>query len=110
MKSKRKSLGGLTSLPEGPAQGGEDGVGGDVVRLLVGPVVRGEGPRQGHLTQGRHEVGAPEEQEDVVELEHDQVLVVDALAAVERKQALGVRTLGRDVGRVEGLPARGAGS
>uniref|UniRef100_A0A3B3D6J8 Uncharacterized protein n=1 Tax=Oryzias melastigma TaxID=30732 RepID=A0A3B3D6J8_ORYME len=59
---------------------GEDGVSRDVARLLEGPV-------------GRDEVGAPEEQEEVVELEHDPVPVIDGLAAIEGKQALSVRTL-----------------
>uniref|UniRef100_A0A3B3ILD3 Uncharacterized protein n=1 Tax=Oryzias latipes TaxID=8090 RepID=A0A3B3ILD3_ORYLA len=57
----------------------------------------------GHLAQGRDEIGAPEEKEEVVELEHDPVSVVDGLAAVEGKQALCVRTLSGGVGGVEGL-------
>uniref|UniRef100_A0A8C7YNT7 Uncharacterized protein n=1 Tax=Oryzias sinensis TaxID=183150 RepID=A0A8C7YNT7_9TELE len=58
---------------------------------------------KGHLAQGRDEIGAPEEEEEVVELEHDPVPVVDGLAAVEGKQALCVRTLSGGVGGVEGL-------
>uniref|UniRef100_A0A3P9JPA1 Uncharacterized protein n=1 Tax=Oryzias latipes TaxID=8090 RepID=A0A3P9JPA1_ORYLA len=57
----------------------------------------------GHLAQGRDEIGAPEEEEEVVELEHDPVSVVDGLTAVEGKQALCVRTLSGGVGGVEGL-------
>ena len=79
--------------PERPPEGGEHGEGGHVVRLDEGPVVGGEGAGQGHLPQGRDEVGAPEEEEDVVELQADQVLVVNCLSAVEGKKALGVRTL-----------------
>lgn len=89
--------------PEGPSQRGEDGVGGDVHRLFEGPVVGGEGPRQRDLAQGRDEVGAPEEEEHVVELEEDEVLVVEGLPAVEGKAALGVAALSRRVGGVEGL-------
>ena len=80
-------------LPEGAAQRGEHGIGGHVVGLDEGPVVGGEGPGQRHLAQRRHEVGAPEEEEDVVELQADQVLVVRRLPAVERKQALRVRAV-----------------
>ncbi|TNN33858.1 hypothetical protein EYF80_055981 [Liparis tanakae] len=83
--------------PKGPAQRGEDGVGGDVFGLLEGPVIRGEGPGQRDLAQGRHEVGAPEEEKDVVELEQDEVSVVERLPAVEGKQALGIRALSCDV-------------
>uniref|UniRef100_A0AAY5KJ95 Uncharacterized protein n=1 Tax=Esox lucius TaxID=8010 RepID=A0AAY5KJ95_ESOLU len=82
------------SVVSGSAEGGEDRAGRDVVGLLEGPVVGREGPGQGHLSQRRHEVGAPEEQEDVVELQHDEVLVVAGLPAVEGKQALGVRRMG----------------
>uniref|UniRef100_A0A8D3DWM0 Uncharacterized protein n=1 Tax=Scophthalmus maximus TaxID=52904 RepID=A0A8D3DWM0_SCOMX len=67
------------------------------------------GPRQSDLAQGRHKVGAPEEQEDVVELEQDEVLVVDALTSVEGKQALCIWTLGRGVGGVEQLSRRQQG-
>uniref|UniRef100_A0A672G5G2 Uncharacterized protein n=1 Tax=Salarias fasciatus TaxID=181472 RepID=A0A672G5G2_SALFA len=79
--------------PERPPQRGEDGEAGHVVWLDEGPVVGGEGAGQRHLPQRRHEVGAPQEEEDVVELQADQVLVVDGLAAVEGEQALGVGTL-----------------
>uniref|UniRef100_A0A8K9XPA4 Uncharacterized protein n=1 Tax=Oncorhynchus mykiss TaxID=8022 RepID=A0A8K9XPA4_ONCMY len=84
-------------------QGEEDGVGWDVVGLLEGPVVGCEGPSQGHLTQRRHKVSTPEEEEHVVELEQDEVFMVVGLASVEGKQALGVRALGCDVGGVERL-------
>uniref|UniRef100_A0A8C5CIH5 Uncharacterized protein n=1 Tax=Gadus morhua TaxID=8049 RepID=A0A8C5CIH5_GADMO len=92
-----------------PAARGEDGVGGDVFGLLEGPVVRGEGPCQRHLPQRRHEVGAPEEEEEVVELQHDQVLVVERLAAVEREAALGVQGASREVVGAEGLWGEGGG-
>uniref|UniRef100_A0A674DB90 Uncharacterized protein n=1 Tax=Salmo trutta TaxID=8032 RepID=A0A674DB90_SALTR len=62
---------------------GKDGEGRHVVRLDQGPVVGGKGPSQGHLTQRCHKVGTPEEQEDVVELQANQVLVVDRLSTVE---------------------------
>jgi len=82
-----------THTPERSPQGRKDREGGHVVRLDGGPVVRGEGPGQGHLSQGRDEVCAPEEEEDVVELQADQVLVVGGLAAVEGEKALGVGAL-----------------
>uniref|UniRef100_A0A674CQZ0 Uncharacterized protein n=1 Tax=Salmo trutta TaxID=8032 RepID=A0A674CQZ0_SALTR len=72
--------GALSLLPEGSA------------KLLEGPVVGCEGP-----------ISTPEEEEHVVELEHDEVFMVVGLASVEGKQALGVRALGRDVGGVERL-------
>uniref|UniRef100_A0A667ZW15 Uncharacterized protein n=1 Tax=Myripristis murdjan TaxID=586833 RepID=A0A667ZW15_9TELE len=77
-----------------PTQGGEDGVGRDIVWLLEGPVIRGKGPCQSDLAQCSHKVGAPEEEEDIVELEQDEVFVVEGLATVEGKQALCIRTLG----------------
>uniref|UniRef100_A0A3B4X2R6 Uncharacterized protein n=1 Tax=Seriola lalandi dorsalis TaxID=1841481 RepID=A0A3B4X2R6_SERLL len=43
--------------------------GRNIIRLLEGPC--------------RHKVGAPEEQEDVVELEEDEIFVVDGLTTVE---------------------------
>uniref|UniRef100_A0A8C3GA98 Uncharacterized protein n=1 Tax=Cyclopterus lumpus TaxID=8103 RepID=A0A8C3GA98_CYCLU len=74
-------------------QGRKDWEGGHIVRLDDGPVVRGKGPGQGHLSQSRDKVGAPEEEEDVVELQADQVFVVGGLSAVEGKKALGVGAL-----------------
>uniref|UniRef100_A0A8D2ZKJ9 Uncharacterized protein n=1 Tax=Scophthalmus maximus TaxID=52904 RepID=A0A8D2ZKJ9_SCOMX len=67
--------------------------GGHVAGLVEGPVVRGESPGQRHLSQSDDEVSAPEEEEDVVELQGDQVLVVNRFSSVERKEALGVRAL-----------------
>uniref|UniRef100_A0A671Y8P2 Uncharacterized protein n=1 Tax=Sparus aurata TaxID=8175 RepID=A0A671Y8P2_SPAAU len=64
-----------------------------VIWLDKGPVVRGEGPGQGHLSQSRDKVGTPEEEEDVVELQADQVFVVNGLSTVEGKKALRVRAL-----------------
>uniref|UniRef100_A0A8C2WUC1 Uncharacterized protein n=1 Tax=Cyclopterus lumpus TaxID=8103 RepID=A0A8C2WUC1_CYCLU len=63
---------------------------GNIIRLLEGPVIRGEGPRQGDLAQGRHKVGAPEEEKDVVELEQDEVFVVEGLPTIEGKQTTGL--------------------
>lgn len=91
------------SLPEGPSQWGEDGIGGNIIRLLESPVIRGKGPRQSDLAQCRHKVGAPEEQEDVVKLEKDEVFVVEGLTAVEGKQALCIWTLNWGIGGVECL-------
>jgi len=90
-------------VPEGAAEGREEGEGGHVVGFLEGPVVRSEGSRQRHLAQRNHEVGEPEEHEDVEELEDDEVLVVCRLAPVEREEALGVGAQLGDVARVEGL-------
>uniref|UniRef100_A0A672JB38 Uncharacterized protein n=1 Tax=Salarias fasciatus TaxID=181472 RepID=A0A672JB38_SALFA len=83
----------VVSEQEEHTERGEDGVRRDVVRLFEGPVIRGEGPRESDLAQSRHEVGTPEEEEDVVELKQDEVFVVDRLASVEGKQALCVWTL-----------------
>uniref|UniRef100_A0A8C8LL52 Uncharacterized protein n=1 Tax=Oncorhynchus tshawytscha TaxID=74940 RepID=A0A8C8LL52_ONCTS len=86
---------------------GKDGEGRHVVRLDEGPVVGGKGPSQGHLTQRCHKVGTPEEQEDVVELQADQVLVVDRLSTVEGKQTLGVWALRLHTGGTEVLEETG---
>uniref|UniRef100_A0A3B3S1R1 Uncharacterized protein n=1 Tax=Paramormyrops kingsleyae TaxID=1676925 RepID=A0A3B3S1R1_9TELE len=84
-------------VPEGcSAQGCEYGECRHVIRLLEGPIVGGKGTSQGHLTQCRHEVGTPEEEEEVVELKHDQIFVVRTLAPVKGKQALGAGTRGFD--------------
>uniref|UniRef100_A0A8C7F7C2 Uncharacterized protein n=1 Tax=Oncorhynchus kisutch TaxID=8019 RepID=A0A8C7F7C2_ONCKI len=86
---------------------GKDGEGRHVVRLDQGPVVGGKGPSQGHLTQRCHKVGTPEEQEDVVELQANQVLVVDSLSTVEGKQTLGVWALRLHTGGAEVLEETG---
>lgn len=90
-------------VPERAAEGGEEGEGGHVVRLLEGPVVGGEGAGQRHLAQRDDEVGQPEEHEDVEELEGNEVLVVGGFAPVEGEEALGVRAQLGDVAGVEGL-------
>uniref|UniRef100_A0A3Q1IB33 Uncharacterized protein n=1 Tax=Anabas testudineus TaxID=64144 RepID=A0A3Q1IB33_ANATE len=64
-----------------------------VIWLYRRPVVRGEGAGQGHLSQSRDKVGTPEEEEDVVELQGDQVFVVNGFSSVEGKKTLGVRTM-----------------
>uniref|UniRef100_A0A3Q3LZW6 Uncharacterized protein n=1 Tax=Mastacembelus armatus TaxID=205130 RepID=A0A3Q3LZW6_9TELE len=79
--------------PERPPQGRKHREGGHVIWFDKGPVVGGEGPGQGHLSQSRDEVGTPEEEEDVVELQADQVFVVNCLSSVKGKQALGVGAL-----------------
>uniref|UniRef100_A0A674HPU2 Uncharacterized protein n=1 Tax=Taeniopygia guttata TaxID=59729 RepID=A0A674HPU2_TAEGU len=92
-----------TDAPERAAEGGEEREGRHVVGLLEGPVVGGEGAGQRHLAQRDDEVGEPEEHEDVEELQHDEVLVIGGLAAVEREEALGVGAQLGDVAGVEGL-------
>lgn len=82
-----------THTPERPPEGRKHWEGGHVAGLVEGPVVRGESPGQRHLSQSDDEVSAPEEEEDVVELQGDQVLVVNRFSSVERKEALGVRAL-----------------
>uniref|UniRef100_A0A7N6FD79 Uncharacterized protein n=1 Tax=Anabas testudineus TaxID=64144 RepID=A0A7N6FD79_ANATE len=52
-----------------------------------------KGPCKSDLTQGRNKVGAPEEEEDVIELEQDEVFVVEGLPTVEGKHALCIRAL-----------------
>uniref|UniRef100_A0A8C6KQE6 Uncharacterized protein n=1 Tax=Nothobranchius furzeri TaxID=105023 RepID=A0A8C6KQE6_NOTFU len=76
-----------------PETGREDGQLRHVLGLVRGPVVRGKGAGQGHLSQSRDEVGAPEEEEDVVELQRDQVFMVHRLPPVEGKEALRVPAL-----------------
>uniref|UniRef100_A0A672Y3X8 Uncharacterized protein n=1 Tax=Sphaeramia orbicularis TaxID=375764 RepID=A0A672Y3X8_9TELE len=46
-----------------------------------------------HLPQGGHKVGAPEEEENVVKLEQDEVFVIEGLTAIKGKQAFSIRTL-----------------
>uniref|UniRef100_A0A8C4H5R5 Uncharacterized protein n=1 Tax=Dicentrarchus labrax TaxID=13489 RepID=A0A8C4H5R5_DICLA len=82
-----------THTPERSPKGRKHWEGRHVIRFDEGPVVRGKSPGQGHLSQSRDEVGTPEEEEDVVELQGDQVFVVNGLSTVEGKKALGVRAL-----------------
>uniref|UniRef100_A0A663DR26 Uncharacterized protein n=1 Tax=Aquila chrysaetos chrysaetos TaxID=223781 RepID=A0A663DR26_AQUCH len=80
---------GVRDIPERTAEGGEEGEGGHVVGFLEGPVVRREGPCQRHLAQCDHEVGEPEEHEDIEELKDDEILVVRRLAPVECERGTG---------------------
>lgn len=93
----------ISHWPKGPTQGGKDGVGWNIFGLFESPIIWGESPRHCDLAQGCHKVGTPEEQENVVELEEDEVFVVEGLPAVEGKQALCTRALGGNIGRVECL-------
>uniref|UniRef100_A0A8C6ZNU9 Uncharacterized protein n=1 Tax=Nothoprocta perdicaria TaxID=30464 RepID=A0A8C6ZNU9_NOTPE len=97
------SEGQRASVVPRPSESREERERRDVVGLLEGPVVGGEGAGERHLAQRDHEVGQPEEHEDVEELEGDEVLVVGALTAVEREEALGVRARLGHVARVERL-------
>lgn len=79
--------------PERSSKGRKDWESRHVIWFDKGPVVWGERPCQGHLSQSRDKVGTPEEEEDVVELQADQVFVVNGLSTIEGKKALGVRAL-----------------
>lgn len=65
------------------------------MRLVESPVIGGKGTRQSHLTQGCHKIGTPEEEENVVELQEDEVLVVGRFATVESEKALRILALFR---------------
>lgn len=80
-------------LPERSSKGRKDWKGRHVIWFNWGPVVRGKCPGQGHLTQSRDEVGTPEKQEDIVELQANEVFVVNGFSTVEGKKALRIRTL-----------------
>uniref|UniRef100_A0A673CN20 Uncharacterized protein n=1 Tax=Sphaeramia orbicularis TaxID=375764 RepID=A0A673CN20_9TELE len=82
-----------TCIPERSPKGREHWEGGHVIWFDKCPVVRGKGPSQGHLPQSRDKVGAPEEEEHIVELQSDQVFVINGLSTIESKKALGVWTL-----------------
>uniref|UniRef100_A0A3B4U0M5 Uncharacterized protein n=1 Tax=Seriola dumerili TaxID=41447 RepID=A0A3B4U0M5_SERDU len=82
-----------THTPERSPEGRKHWEGRHVIWLDKGPVVRSKGPGQSHLSQTDDKVGTPEEEEDVVELQADQVFVVNCLSSVEGKKALGVGAL-----------------
>uniref|UniRef100_A0A3Q3W0R0 Uncharacterized protein n=1 Tax=Mola mola TaxID=94237 RepID=A0A3Q3W0R0_MOLML len=89
-RAKRQGARVVSGQQEEAQANREDGEGGNVLGLFEGPV-------------GGHEVGAPEEEEHVVELKQDEVIVVEGLPAVEGKQALGIGALSRNVRDVECL-------
>lgn len=55
------------------------------------------------MAQGHHEVHTPEEKEEVIELEQDQVPVIERLTSIKGKHTLGVWTQRGDVGAVKRL-------
>lgn len=70
---------------------------------MEGPVIRGEGPGQGALSQGNHEVHAPQEGNDVVDLQVKEGLLKQALVVVFDEDAAGSRAVWVSLGRVEVL-------
>uniref|UniRef100_A0A673USZ0 Uncharacterized protein n=1 Tax=Suricata suricatta TaxID=37032 RepID=A0A673USZ0_SURSU len=94
---------GACVVPEGQGGGGEEREGRQVVWLVQGPVVGGEGPSQRDLAQGQHEVGQPEEHEGIEDLQAQQGPVVARLATIEGKLAVGIRAQARFIGGGEGL-------
>ena len=97
--------------PERPAEGREEWEGRQVVWLVQGPVVGGEGPSQRDLAQGQHEVGQPEEHEGIENLQAQQGPVVAGFTTIEGELAVGTGAQARLIGGGEGLrEGWGAGS
>lgn len=93
-KRKSEKWGNISKhSPERSSKGRKDWESRHVIWFDKGPVVWGERPCQGHLPQSCDKVGTPEEEEDIVELQANQVFVVNGLSTVEGKKALGVRAL-----------------
>ena len=57
----------ISFIPEGPIQGTSKRKSWNILWFLKGPVVGGEGSCQGHLPQGNHKVGEPEEHEQEID-------------------------------------------
>uniref|UniRef100_A0A8C8WKM7 Uncharacterized protein n=1 Tax=Panthera leo TaxID=9689 RepID=A0A8C8WKM7_PANLE len=94
---------GACVVPEGQGGGREEWEGRQVVWLVQGPVVGGEGPSQRDLAQGQHEVGQPEEHEGIENLQAQQGPVVAGFTAIEGELAVGTGAQARLIGGGEGL-------
>uniref|UniRef100_A0A8C9JEA1 Uncharacterized protein n=1 Tax=Panthera tigris altaica TaxID=74533 RepID=A0A8C9JEA1_PANTA len=102
---------GACVVPEGQGGGREEWEGRQVVWLVQGPVVGGEGPRKRDLAQGQHEVGQPEEHEGIENLQAQQGPVVAGFTTIEGELAVGTGAQARFIGGGEGLrEGWGAGS
>uniref|UniRef100_A0A667FRG5 Uncharacterized protein n=1 Tax=Lynx canadensis TaxID=61383 RepID=A0A667FRG5_LYNCA len=102
---------GACVVPEGQGGGREEWEGRQVVWLVQGPVVGGEGPSQRDLAQGQHEVGQPEEHEGIENLQAQQGPVVAGFTTIEGELAVGTGAQARFIGGGEGLrEGWGAGS
>lgn len=97
------SVGNTGTVPYGPGKRGEHWAGRDVCGLPPGPVIRGERPGDGALSQSNGEINQPEEDQQITELEDEDVAMVQALTPVKGKKALSTWTLLGDVGPVEAL-------
>lgn len=83
----------MWNLPYGSSKCRKKWIWWDVIRFFQGPVVRSKGTSKGTLTQCNDKVYKPEKNKQIEHLEGIDVLMVQGLSAIERKDTLSSMTM-----------------